>query len=98
MDEFVGLDLALLEIAASGAAEVREDGRWLADLSAMRCEVHRKGNDSLLSLSSEDKNLTRRVLRVKEQTPHHIVLEVQHFGRKKPGRLEFVMRDSRRAP
>ena len=39
---------------------------------------------------SDRRNLTRRVLPVRERTPNRIVLEVQRFGRAKPGRLESM--------
>ena len=44
----------------------------------------------LLHLWSDERNLTRRVLRVKESDRDRIMLEVQRFGRAKPGRLEFL--------
>ena len=98
MNDFAELDRALSEIAASGAAEVREDGRWLADLSGLHCEFREDGKNPLVHLWSDDRNLTRRVLRVKEKTNQHIILEVQRFGRKTPGSLEFVRTDSQRSP
>jgi hypothetical protein len=45
MNDWAGVDRALGELAASGAVEAREDGEWLAGLSAMQtsdrvvCEV-----------------------------------------------------------
>ena len=98
MNDFAELDRALNEIAASGAAEVREDGQWLADLSGLQFEFRQEGKNSLVHLWSDDRNLTRRVLRVKEKTEQHIVLEVRRFGRKAPGSLEFVRTDSKRSP
>jgi hypothetical protein len=97
MNDLAGLDRALTEIAASGAAEVREDGQWLADLSGLHCEFHQQGKNSVVRLWSEDRNLTRRVLRVKEKTETRIILEVQRFGRKTPGCLEFIRTDSQRS-
>jgi len=98
MNDFAGLDRALNEIATSGAAEVREDGQWLADLSGLQFEFRQEGKNSLVHLWSDDRNLTRRVLRVKEKTEQRIVLEVRRFGRKAPGNLEFVRTDSKRSP
>jgi hypothetical protein len=49
-------------------------------------------------LWSDERNLTRRVLRVKENADDRIVLEVQRFGRAKPGRLEFLRTDSPALP
>src|SRR5271154_4563334 len=97
MNDLAGLDRALNEIAGSGAAEVREDGQWLADLSGLHFEVRQEGENSLVHLWSDQKNLTRRVLRFKEKTEGHITLEVQRFGRKTPGTLEFIRKDSQRS-
>ena len=44
----------------------------------------------LVHLWSEEHNLVRRVLRVVEQSPERIALEVQRFGRSSPSTLEFV--------
>ena len=84
-------------MAASGRAEVREDGEWLAELAALHCELRNDGKTPLLHLWSDDRNLTRRVLRVKERSENCVTLEVQRFGRGKPGRLEFLRTDSPRA-
>lgn len=97
LDDWAELDRAISEIAASGNAEVREDGEWLAELAGLRCELHRQGRNALVHLWSDDRNLTRRVLGVKERSGDCIVLEVQRFGRSKPGRLEFRRRDSPRS-
>jgi hypothetical protein len=95
-DDWAELDRVLGEMASSGNVEVREDGEWLAELAGLHCELHRKGGNSLVHLWSEERNLTRRVLRVKEHSQDHIILEVQRFGRAKPGRLEFLRTDSAR--
>lgn len=96
MNEWTELDRALGTMVASGATEVREDGEWLADLAGLRCELHGQGKSALVHLWSDQRNLTRRVLRVRKQSQNHIVLDVQRFGRTKPGRLEFVRADSTR--
>src|SRR3984957_13720958 len=98
MNDIAEVDRALNEIACSGAAEVREDGRWLADLSGLHFEFRQEGKNSLIHLWSDEQNLTRRVVRVKETTDKHIILEVQRFGRKTPGSLEFIRKDSQRSP
>src|SRR5271170_7884433 len=97
MDEWAEIGRALDAMAASGSAEVREDGEWLAELAALHCELRREGNNSLVHLWSDKRNLTRRVLGVRENHPERIVLEVQRFGRAKPGRLEFLRSDARRS-
>jgi hypothetical protein len=95
-NEWAELDRALGEMASSGNVEVREDGEWLAELTGLHCEVHSQGKNSLVHLWSDERNLTRRVLRVKEHSEDRIILEVQRFGRTKPGRLEFLRTDSAR--
>jgi len=96
MDEWAEIGRALDAMTASGSAEVREDGEWLAELATLRCELRREGKNSLVHLWSSERNLTRRVMRVKENLPERIVFEVQRFGRARPGRLEFLRSDSRR--
>jgi|HubBroStandDraft_1064217.scaffolds.fasta_scaffold03204_7 hypothetical protein len=97
MDDWAALDRALGELAGSGAVEVREDGEWLAALSALHYELRCNGKSALVHLWSDERNLTRRILRVKEQSTERLVLEVQRFGRPRPGRLEFLRTDSPRA-
>ena len=97
MNDWAELDSALSAMAASGSAEVREDGEWLSELAALHCELRSEGKNPLVHLWSGERNLTRRVLRVREQSQDRIVLEVQRFGRAKPGRLEFLRTDSPRA-
>jgi hypothetical protein len=96
MDNWDELEGALTAMAACGCCEVREDGVWLVELSGLHCELRRQGKNALVHLWSDEKNLTRRVVRVKEQSPERIVLEVQRFGTARPGRLEFLRTDSQR--
>lgn len=91
-------DRTLREFSGTGVIEIREDGEWLAELSNLQFEVHLEGKNPLIHLWSEERNLTRRLLRVKAQDEDRIVLEVQRFGKSKPGRLEFSRRDQARAP
>ena len=96
MTDWAELGRALDAMAASGQGEVRENGEWLAELAGLRCEMHSEGKSPLVHLWSGEHNLTRRVLRIREQSEDRIVLEIQRFGRAKPGRLEFLRTDSRR--
>jgi hypothetical protein len=96
MDDWAELDRALGEFVRSGAVEVREDGQWLAGLADLQYEMRRAGKGPLVHLWSDEKNLTRRVIRLKEQTADRIVLEVHRLGKSKPGRLEFLRTDSPR--
>ena len=92
-DDWAELGRALEAMAASGNTEVREDDEWLAEFAVLRCELRLEGKNSLVHLWSSERNLTRRILRVREQSEKRIVLEVQRFGREKPGRLEFLRTD-----
>jgi len=96
MDDWAALDRALGELAGSGTVEVREDGEWLAGLSALHYELRRSGKSALVHLWSEERNLTRRILCIKEQSAGRLVLEVQRFGRPRAGCLEFLRTDSPR--
>ncbi|HXZ13796.1 MAG TPA: hypothetical protein VEG64_15535 [Candidatus Sulfotelmatobacter sp.] len=96
-EDFSEIDRAIGEMASSGSVEVHEDGEWLAELVGLHCEFRQQGRSSLVHLWSDERNLTRRVLRVKERTAERIVLEVRRFGRAKPGRLEFLRTDSPRS-
>lgn len=97
MNEWAELDRALEAMAASGHAEVREDGEWLADLVGLRCELRSQGKSSLVHLWSGERSVTRRLLRVREQSEDRIVLEVQRFGRTRSSRIEFLRTDSPRS-
>jgi hypothetical protein len=96
-ENWATLDRVLKDLISCGNVEVREDGEWLAELVALHCEINCKGKHPLVHLWSDERNLTRRVLGVKEQSDQRIVLEVQRFGRAKPGRLEFQRVDLARA-
>jgi hypothetical protein len=96
MNDWAELDRALHAIAASGRAEVREDGEWLAEFSTLQCELHHESRSPLVRLWSGERNLTRRILKIREQSEERVVLDVQRFGRKRPGRLEFIRAESPR--
>jgi len=95
-NDWAALDRALSDLAASGSIEVREDGEWLAELATLHFALRVERKNPLVHLWSDERNLTRRVLRVTENVGDRIVLEVQRFGRAKPGRLEFLRTDSPR--
>ena len=96
MDELTNLESALNALATAGNVEVHEDGEWLAELAGLQFEFRRQGKQALVHLWSEQRNLTRRVLRVTENSPAQLVLEVQRFGRPRPGRLVFIRADAPR--
>jgi hypothetical protein len=60
--------------------------------------VHLEGKTPLLHLWSEERNLTRQLVRLKEQTEEKSILKVHRFGKKMAGRLEFIWRDDTRPP
>jgi hypothetical protein len=95
-NDWAALDRALSDLAASGSLEVREDRAWLAERATLHFELRVERKNPRVHLPSDERNLTRRVLRVKENAADRIVLEVQRFGRAKPGRLEFLRTDSPR--
>ena len=84
------LNRALAALQSAGGVEVCEDGERLAELAQFQYEVRQQGSATFVHLWSEERNLVRRVLRVAEQSANSIVLEVQRFGKSKPGRLEFL--------
>jgi hypothetical protein len=96
-DDWAELGRVLGEMSASGSVEVREDGEWLAELAALHCDLRCEGKSALVHLWSDERNLTRRIVRVKERSENRVLLEVLRFGNAKPGRLEFVRTDSPRS-
>jgi hypothetical protein len=96
--DWASLQQAIAEMASSGRAEIHEAGEWLAEFVAFHWEIRYEGKNPLLHLWSDDRNLTRRLLGVKEQSPERIVLQVQRYGRAKPSQFEFLRRDAPRQP
>jgi hypothetical protein len=96
--DWASLHIAIEQMASAGNAEIHEAGEWLAELSSFRWELRHEGKSPLLHLWSDERNLTRRVVGVKEQSEVRIVLEVQRFGRAKPSKFELVRPDSPRLP
>jgi hypothetical protein len=84
------LSQAISAIAAAGPVEVRENGQRVAALDSFHYEVREHASRVVLHLWSEQRSLARRVLRVVELGQGQILLEVEHFGRTKPDRLEIV--------
>ena len=84
------LSRSLAAMHSAGNVEVSEDGERLAELAQFQFEVRQQGNATFVHLWSDERNLVRRVLRVAEEAAGRLVLEVQRFGKTKPGRLEFT--------
>jgi len=85
------LQQGLESLCAAGPVEVMEDGELLAGLSPFQFEVREQGGRVLLHVWSAERNLARRVLAVGDSTAHSLAVEVQRFGRSRPGRLEFAL-------
>src|SRR5882762_6107929 len=83
------LERALAELCAVGSAEVHENGEWLAALDGLQYNVRSQGDVALLHLWGAEQSLVRRVVRVAEQSPQRVVLEVSRFGRTRNTKLEF---------
>jgi hypothetical protein len=90
------LQRTLEELIAPGVVEVHEDGEWLAELADFHWELSRSGTTPVLHLWSSERNLVRRVLGVVQNTPGHLILDVQRFGRPQPVHLEFLRADAPR--
>lgn len=98
MDHWDNLQKTLGAISASESAEVHEDGKWLASLDGFRSELQTRGKLTLIHLWSSEASLVRRVLRVSICAPGHVQIEVEKFGAKRPGRLEFLATRHQRSP
>jgi hypothetical protein len=84
------LERALAGVCAAGQAEVHENGEWLAALDGLQYTVRAQGDAALLHVWGAQQSLVRRVVRVAEQSPERLVLEVLRFGRARPVNLEFL--------
>jgi len=76
MNDWAELGRVLENLTVSGRGEIREDGGWFADLAGLYCELHTQGKNPLVQLWTGERNLTRRILRIREQSENRIVLEV----------------------
>jgi hypothetical protein len=84
------LERALAGVCAAGPAEVHENGEWVAALDGLQYKVRSQGDAALLHLWGAQQSLVRRVVRVAEQSPKRVVLEVSRFGRPRYAKLEFL--------
>lgn len=96
MIDAASLNRSLADLLEQGQVDIHEDGRPLAGLAEPRSEVSEKGGRVMLHLWSGDRNFVRRVLGVAEVSTAHLLLEIERFGRTKPGRLELRLRKSQR--
>src|ERR1700681_699764 len=84
------VERALSGVCADGPAEVHENGEWLAALNGPQYQVRAQGDGALLHFWGTQQSLVRRVVRVAEQSPERVVLEVSRLGRARPAKLEFL--------
>jgi hypothetical protein len=87
----------LAPICAAGPVEVRENGVRVASLAGFQYEIRSHARGTLLHLWTGEQTLVRRVLRITKQSENRLLLEVEHFGRAKPDRLEFASAKDRPA-
>lgn len=96
MSLFEKVRLGIEALRTRGHVEVCEDGRWAAELSPWEYELKQRGSRAVLHVWGSERHLTRCVLRVLKQEPSRLIVEVERFGQRKPGRLEFTLRDKAR--
>ncbi|HWQ03434.1 MAG TPA: hypothetical protein VNL38_03045, partial [Candidatus Nitrosotenuis sp.] len=92
------IEASLLQLRAQGEVEISEDSSPLPEFAAFQFQVREEPRGAFVHLWNEERNLVRRVLAVQENSASCLALDVSRFGRNKPGRLEFVLRDAARAP
>ena len=84
-------------LAAHPAAALLEDGRLLFDLRSARYSISTAHGRCQLQLWSEERNLMRSVIEVRERA-HSLRLITRRMGAAKPQALEFVPSSDRRTP
>jgi hypothetical protein len=84
-------------LAAHPAAAFLEDGRVLFDMRTARCQVEESHGRCLLQLWSEERNLVRTVVDVKQRA-QSLRLATRKMGAARPQFLELVPTSDRRTP
>ncbi len=84
-------------LAAHPAAAVLEDGRVLFDMRTARCSVEESHGRCLLHLWSDERNLIRTVVDIK-QRPQSLRLATRKMGAARPQFLEITPTNDRRTP
>lgn len=98
MDLSAHLRACLQRLLASGPIEIRERSGRITPATPLAWELRGAAEKPLLHFWAENCNLTRRVLAISHQSPDHIILAVERFGKQEPQRLEIVRRDFRQRP
>jgi hypothetical protein len=88
----------LEELCQAGPVEIWEDDGLFSLLERLHWEARQERTGVFVQFWSEDQHLNRRVLRIAEESDGHLVLDVQRFGRSRPGRLEFRVAGGRHSP
>jgi hypothetical protein len=91
------LQASLRDLLASGSFEISESGGRVTPLPPVSWEVRGAPEKPLLHLWAENCNLTRRVLRITDQSPERMALAVECFGRAQPQRMELLRREFQRS-
>ena len=81
----------------AGTVEVREDGERIPTLANFQHEVRAHGKRVILHLWSGERSLARAVVRIAHKETGRLLLEVECFGRTRPGKLEFASIDTVRS-
>src|SRR5450631_2379398 len=84
-------------LAANPAAALLEDGHLLFDLRTARYSITTAHGRCQLQLWSEERNLMRSVIEVRERA-HSLRLMTRRMGATKPQALELVPSSDRRTP
>lgn len=84
-------------LSAHPAAAFLEDGRVLFDMRIARCSIEESHGRCLLQLWSDERNLVRTVLEVKQRT-QSLRLATRKMGESRPQFLELVSTTERRTP
>jgi hypothetical protein len=84
-------------LADHPAAAILEDGRVLFDMRTARCSVEESHGRCLLQLWSEERNLIRTVVEVKQRA-QSLRIATRHMGATRPQFLELVPTSDRRTP
>lgn len=81
----------------TGTIEVREDGERIPTLANFQHEVRAHGKRVILHLWSGERSLARAVVRIAHKETGRLLLEVECFGRARPGKLEFTSTEAARS-
>lgn len=84
-------------LAADPQREVTEDGELLFDLRETRYRLEEAHGKLLLQLWSAERNWVRRVVDIAEESAERLVLQVERFGQRQPGKLVVAATKSRGA-